>query len=121
MFIEAPSGYPKNAKRLMKELGIDTDRFYDYFDQELFSSLGLKRGLFFDKETFGADHLAVGNMFDPEMFTHSPLSAQGQADLVRLFKDELPLFTRRTKGKTCRLSSQYRLPNLLGRPRRYGR
>jgi len=88
MLIEAPSGYPENAKRLIKELGIDTDRFYDYFDQELFASLGLQRGLFFDKETFGADHLAVGSMIDPEMFAASPLSAEGKADLLRLFKDE---------------------------------
>ena len=88
MLIEAPSGYPENAKRLIKELGIDTDRFYDYFDQELFASLGLQRGLFFDKETFGADHLAVGSMIDPEMFAESPLSAEGKADLLRLFKDE---------------------------------
>lgn len=88
MLIEAPSGYPENAKRLIKELGIDTDRFYDYFDQELFASLGLQRGLFFDKETFGADHLAVGSMIDPEIFAESPLSAEGKADLLRLFKDE---------------------------------
>lgn len=88
MFIEAPSGYPANAKRLIRELGIDTDRFYDYFDQKLFSSLGLQRGLFFDAETFGADHLAVGSMIDSDVFKNSPLSAEGEADLQRLFKDE---------------------------------
>jgi len=88
MFIEAPSGYPAHAKRLVEELGIQTERFYDYFDQSLFSSLGLQRGLFFDKETFGADHLAVGSMSDPQVFANSPLSAEGRADLVRLFADE---------------------------------
>ena len=62
MLIEAPSGYPARAKKLIRELGIETDRFYSYFDRKLYNSLDLNNGTFFDKETFGADYLAVGNL-----------------------------------------------------------
>jgi spermidine dehydrogenase len=88
MLLEAPGSYPDVAKILIRDLGIETERFYKYFDQDLYSSLGLSRGLFFDKETFGSDHLAVGDMVDPSMFAHSPLSEKARANLVRLFKDE---------------------------------
>ena len=88
MFLESPSGFPEVAKRLIRELGIDTQRFYTAYDREIYGSLGLSRGLFFDKETFGTDHLAVGNITDAEVLKHVPLSEQGKADLVRLYTDE---------------------------------
>jgi len=88
MLLEAPGGYPDVAKKLIRDLGIETQRFYKYFDQDLYSSLGLSRGLFFDKETFGSDHLAVGNIVDPSVLDHSPLSAKARADLVRLLEDD---------------------------------
>ena len=87
-WIEAPAGYPAVAKKLITDLGIETKRFYKYFDQELFASHGLADGYFFDKETFGADHLAVGSLADPSVLDDSPLSAKAREDLVRLHKDE---------------------------------
>jgi spermidine dehydrogenase len=88
MLLEAPGGYPVTAKRLIRELGIETRRFYKYFDQRLYRSLGLSRGLFFDEETFGSDHLAVGDLVDPSVLEHAPISEKARADLVRLFRDD---------------------------------
>lgn len=79
MPLEALGGYPPVAKRLIRELGIDTQRFYTAFDQHLYSSLGLaSRGIFFDKETFGTDHLAVGDVTDADVLQHIPLSDEGK-------------------------------------------
>ncbi len=86
--LEAPGGYPEVAKKLLRELGIETERFYTAFDRKLYQSLGLSRATFFDKETFGADHLAVGDLDDPEVLKHIPISEEGKADLVRLLADE---------------------------------
>lgn len=88
MSLEAPGGYPDVAKKLISDLGIEPQRFYKYFDQELYSSLGLSRGLFFDEETFGSDYLTVGDINDQSDLEHSPLSAKARADLVRLFENE---------------------------------
>jgi len=44
--MEAPGGYPAVARKLIKELGIETERFYKYFDQNLYSSFGLSRDYF---------------------------------------------------------------------------
>jgi len=86
--LEAPGGYPDVTKKLIRELGIDTQRFYTAFDRNLYRSLGLSRGTFFDKETFGADHLAIGNLGDPDVLKDIPVSDKGKADLVRLLADE---------------------------------
>jgi len=49
--IEAPGHYSKESIGLLKELGIDTQRFYKYYDQKLFQSMHLKSATFFDRET----------------------------------------------------------------------
>jgi spermidine dehydrogenase len=88
MLLEAPGGYPDVAKRLIREIGIDTQRFYTAFDRNLYPSLGLTQGVFFDKETFGTEHLAVGDVTKPDVLRHIPLSDSGKADLARLFADD---------------------------------
>ena len=88
MLLEAPSGYPAVAKRLIGELGIDTSRFYTAYDRDLYSSLGLSSGTFFDKSAFGTDHLAIGSLADRAVLKGLPVSATGRADLARLYADE---------------------------------
>ena len=88
MTLSSPGGYPDIAKRLIRELGIDTRRLNTAYDRDVYESLGLSRGTFFDKETFGRDHLAIGAITDPEVSAHVPLSAEAKADLIRLQADE---------------------------------
>ena len=86
--LESPGGYPAVAKNLLRELGVETERFYKAFDGELYRSLGLSSGTFFDKETFGKDYLAVGDLRDPKVLERTPLSGQAQAELQRLLADD---------------------------------
>lgn len=52
------------VRRLMQQLGVDTERFRDYFDQTLYPGLGLSRGSFFDRDQFGTDKLVTGDPTD---------------------------------------------------------
>ena len=74
--IDTPSDYSAEAIGLLRAIGIEVERFYQYFDQDLFKSLGLGRAVFFDRETFGADRLVVGEGSRPwrEFLAEAPLS-----------------------------------------------
>ena len=50
--IDTPSAYSDVAKKLLVDIGIDTDKFYDAYHQTLYSSLGLSKGIVFDQQNF---------------------------------------------------------------------
>ena len=53
--IQGPSRYSAEASQFLKDVGVVTDRFYEYFDQQYFKSRKLERGLYFRKDVYGAD------------------------------------------------------------------
>lgn len=95
--IDGPGSYSPVARQLLKDLAIDVNRFYDFYDQEYFSSRNLREGIYFDKATFGADRLTLnptgillgeaGN--DAEMRAavgEMPISEEDQAAFIRLLE-----------------------------------
>jgi spermidine dehydrogenase len=89
--IEAPAHYSKEAIGLFKELGIDVQRFYKYYDQKLYESMKLGESTFFDKETFGVDRLVAeaglhyfGPTFTAETAAQLPIAEAAQHDILRL-------------------------------------
>jgi len=89
--IAGPGLYSKQAKELLQELDVDVKKFYKYYDQNFERSNGLSRAVFFDQETFGTNKLVPG-MGKPswaEFLTKTPLSADAQKDLARLYTEKV--------------------------------
>jgi spermidine dehydrogenase len=105
--IDTPSAFTAEGKTLLAEIGVDLPRFYTAFDQKLYESLGLTRGVFFDAETFGSDRLLAGEGTTPwpEFLAKAPLADAVRKDIARLYEeatDYLPGLTLEQKQERLR-------------------
>ncbi|MDZ7642994.1 MAG: NAD(P)-binding protein [Woeseiaceae bacterium] len=108
--IDTPSAYSEVARDLLVDIGIDTQKFYDLYDQQLYSSMGLSKGILFDNQSFDKQKLVVGYNSIPweEFAAQAPMTDKARADLVRVWTDErdyLPGLSREEKyAKLSRMS-----------------
>jgi spermidine dehydrogenase len=77
--------YSAVAKDLLRELGVDVTRFEIAFDRNLYSSLGLTRGVFFAREAFGRDALVPGDPMRMPADVTAPGSPQSLAESLAAF------------------------------------
>jgi spermidine dehydrogenase len=87
--IESPGKYSDVARGLIKEIGIETERFYKDYDSKLYEKLGT--AAFFDKETFGEDRLITGMNATPwpEFLAKAPLSDVARQDIARVYTEKV--------------------------------
>ena len=88
MFIDAPHAYPAVSKQVMRELGIEYARYDEFYQKDLYDSLGMGSCGFFDQENFGADYLSPGSSGFSASTKDAPLSDNAKAELERLFADK---------------------------------
>ncbi len=110
--IDTPSSYSDVSKAMLRDIGVDVERFYKYFDQTLYEKMGLSKAVVFDEATYGKRQIAVGYGDIPwrEFVAQTPMTGKAKADLVRVFTEErdyLPGLTREEKQARLAKLSYY--------------
>ena len=84
--IDTPSSYAAEALDLLKDIGIDLEKFYDAFQQDLYSSRGMGVSIVFDAVNFGeTKHVTgYGEKSWEEFAEEAPLTEQARADFIRV-------------------------------------
>ena len=110
--IDSPAQYSKEAAKLLQDIGIDTQRFYEYFDQNYFKERNLKRGIFFSKEAYGSDSvqqsiLRASGEIDVEKIVNTyPLSKQSKQDLIRLIQSDVDYLEGNSREEKIQLMKE---------------
>lgn len=88
--IDSPASYHAVSRQLLDDLGIDLQRFYDYFDQGFWDRQDLGMAVVFDEKNFGKRVVAngYGDLPWAEFVKKTPLNDKAKADLVRAFTEE---------------------------------
>jgi spermidine dehydrogenase len=107
--IDTPGHYSPVAAQLLKDVGIDTQRFYDYFDRSYFKNRNLRNGIYFSKEVYGADSVQVnitrapGDADVEKIIESYPLSDESKATFVHLLQSEADFLHDKTRNEKISL------------------
>ncbi|HLT91406.1 MAG TPA: NAD(P)-binding protein [Woeseiaceae bacterium] len=110
--IDSPGRYSQAAKRLLADLAIDTDRFYEWFDRGWHARHGLVRGIYFSAAAWGEDRVVPNVLpyygLPPEAdlaaaIREYPLSATARDSLLSLLASARNLLPGRSPGQQARI------------------
>ncbi|SUO95485.1 NAD(P)/FAD-dependent oxidoreductase [Suttonella ornithocola] len=82
-----------NVNSLLKKIGIDYDKFYQYYDQNIYPSMGMQSGVFLDKKNWGETKILKGDIFEDgadfiPTIQNLPLSDSDKQSLSNIFQGE---------------------------------
>ena len=110
--IDTPGHYSSVASQLLKDIGIETEKFYDYFDRSYFRDRNLGRGIYFSRESYGTDSVhpnATRGLGDVDVETLSrvihayPLSADARQSFIALLTNETDYLHGKSREEKIKL------------------
>ncbi|MEP7381721.1 MAG: NAD(P)-binding protein [Gemmatimonadota bacterium] len=113
--IDSPSLYSVEAKRLLRELGIDVKAFDKLYDQTYFATRGMQDSVFFDQAMFGRDRLVLHEEGQSitAFLARTPLADAVKKDIARLYLSPSDFLAGRTVPEKRALLAHISYANYL--------
>lgn len=97
--LDGPGSFSPVAKRLLADLGVEPQRFFQYFDQSFYAGRNMKSGVWLDRANYGSDiliddPLALWSDEPDEAATRAAIAAMPWPQDVRALFSELALSSR---------------------------
>lgn len=92
--IDSPASYSAAAAQMLKDAGVDTEAFYEYFHRSYFRDRKLTRGIYFNKASYGVDSVhknVLTGKDDTDLaatINRYPISMQAKQSFVELLTSE---------------------------------
>lgn len=90
--LQTPSFFSPAVRQMMAKLGVEPDRFEEYYDAGWYEARGMGEGFFFTAESFGSDRLVKTGESVADWIAEAPLNEKAKADLLELFDDPRDYF-----------------------------
>lgn len=104
--LQTPSLFSDLVKKVLADIGIDTERFEQFYDQDWWDNHGLTDGHFFRKEDFGADALVVETDTAADWVPLTPLNDRARANLIEMLDDQPDYLEGRSREQKMELLSR---------------
>jgi len=111
--LESPGRYSRQSAQLIKDIGIDVEQFYDFYDREYTQRKGLRPAIYFSREKYGND-LTLPNVMrgfygDPDQaaidqaLASYPISSESKASFAALLNSEEDYFAGKSQDQKIEL------------------
>ncbi len=94
--MQTPTYWSPAVHQLLRDVGIQVEKFEDYYDDTWAEDRGLSGAIFFDAAQWGVDRLVIRNKPTAEWVAETPLNDTAKAQLIELIEsppDYLPGLT----------------------------
>ena len=104
--LQTPSYFTPAVQTLLRDIGIDTEKFKTYYDQEWSEKRGLAESVFFSKDVFGADKLVKKTEKAADWVPQTPLNEKAKRDLIELLDSPPDYLAGKSREEKLKILSE---------------
>lgn len=120
--IDTPGHYSPASAQVLKDVGIETERFYDYFNRSYFRDRNMGNGIYFSEEKYGADSVHrnitrrtsdLGADDIAGIINGYPLSDDAKQSFISLLTDETDYLADKSRDEKIAFMKQLSYSDFL--------
>jgi spermidine dehydrogenase len=104
--LQTPSYFSPLMHQLLKDIGIEVERFAEFYDEKWREQRRLGDAVFFDKESWGGDKLVVTAEAAADWVPNTPLNDTAKANLIELIDSPRDYLAGKSREEKFEILSQ---------------